>query len=66
MKDIQIQCNVLVMIEKQEIKLPQVTTINAAFLIQNLQHLIRNAPCITEQQHRVLLEKDMKLGDNRS
>ena len=42
----------------------QATTINAEFLVQNLQHFLLNAPCITEQHHKVLREEDIVLGDN--
>lgn len=41
----------------------QVTTINADFLIQNLQHCLLNALCITEHHHEEPQE-DILLGDN--
>lgn len=41
----------------------QVTTINADFLVQNLQHFLLNALCITEHHHKEPQENIM-LGDN--
>lgn len=44
--------------------MPQLTTINADFLIQNLQHFLLNALCITEHHHKEPQEEDIMLGDN--
>lgn len=41
----------------------QLTAINADFLIQNLQHFLLNALCITEHHHKEL-QGDTLLGDN--